>query len=59
MLQKHTYDMGLIGNCAYLALIRKDASVAWLCWPRFDSSFVFGKLLDEKKGGDFSIHPST
>lgn len=59
MLQKHTYDMGLIGNCAYLALIRKDASLAWLCWPRFDSSFIFGNLLDTKKGGSFTIQPST
>ncbi|GGF21659.1 glycoside hydrolase family 15 protein [Hymenobacter cavernae] len=55
---KHTYDLGLIGNCAYLALIRKDTSVAWLCWPRFDSSFVFGDLLDTKKGGEFSIRSS-
>ncbi|UOQ64592.1 glycoside hydrolase family 15 protein [Hymenobacter volaticus] len=56
---KHTYDMGLIGNCAYLALIRKDTSVAWLCWPRFDSSFVFGDLLDTAKGGEFSVRPGA
>lgn len=59
MTKKHTYDMGLIGNCAYLALIRKDASVVWLCWPRFDSSFIFGNLLDTQKGGEFTIQPST
>jgi len=58
-MTKHTYDLGLIGNCAYLALIRKDTSVAWLCWPRFDSSFVFGDLLDTKKGGEFSIRPAA
>jgi GH15 family glucan-1,4-alpha-glucosidase len=55
---KHTYDLGLIGNCAFLGLIKKDTSVAWLCWPRFDSSFVFGSLLDTKKGGEFSIRPA-
>lgn len=55
----HTYDMGLIGNCAYLALIKTDTSVEWLCWPRFDSSFIFGPLLDRQKGGEFSIKPST
>ena len=59
MLKKHTYDMGLIGNCAYLALIRKDTSIAWLCWPRFDSSFIFGDLLDDQKGGEFSVKPSS
>jgi GH15 family glucan-1,4-alpha-glucosidase len=30
-----------------------------LCWPRFDSSFIFGSLLDEAKGGSFSIQPSS
>ncbi len=58
-MKKHTYEMGLIGNCAFLALIRKDTSVAWLCWPRFDSSFVFGSLLDQNKGGQFSILPAA
>lgn len=28
-----------------------------MCWPRFDSSFIFGKLLDNEKGGEFSIKP--
>ena len=27
----------------------------WLCWPRPDSSFVFGPLLDEQRGGAFTI----
>jgi GH15 family glucan-1,4-alpha-glucosidase len=55
---KHTYDMGVVGNCAFLALIGTDTAVRWLCWPRFDSSFVFGPLLDEQKGGEFSIKPA-
>ena len=57
MSKKHTYDLGIIGNCAYLSLIDKKANVKWLCWPKFDSSFVFGSLLDEEKGGEFSIKP--
>jgi len=55
---KHQYRMGLVGNCSYLAYIDDSASVKWLCWPRFDSSFVFGGLLDTKVGGDFSIAPA-
>ncbi len=55
-MQKHTYDLGIIGNCSYLSLIDKKASVKWLCWPKFDSSFIFGSLLDEEKGGHFSVH---
>ena len=58
-MEKHTYDMGVIGNCAYMAYIDRKASVQWMCWPRFDSSFIFGKLLDDKKGGEFSIIPNS
>ncbi|WP_151086173.1 glycoside hydrolase family 15 protein [Hymenobacter baengnokdamensis] len=58
-MTKHTYDMGVVGNCAFLALIGTDTAVRWLCWPRFDSSFVVGPLLDEQKGGEFSIRPAT
>jgi GH15 family glucan-1,4-alpha-glucosidase len=50
-------ELALIGNCAYQALIDGQASVVWLCWPRFDSSFVFGALLDEERGGVFSVEP--
>jgi GH15 family glucan-1,4-alpha-glucosidase len=49
--------MGLVGNCAYMAYIDDHATVRWLCWPQFDSSFVFGSLLDEERGGHFSIQP--
>ncbi|MBN1107405.1 MAG: glycoside hydrolase family 15 protein [Bacteroidales bacterium] len=51
------YNIGVIGNCSYLAYIDTDANVNWLCMPRFDSSFIFGSLLDRKKGGEFSIKP--
>lgn len=54
----HQYRLGLIGNCAYNALINTDGNVTWLCWPRFDSSFVFGSLLEDKNGGEFSIRPA-
>jgi len=55
----HKYDMGIIGNCSYLAYIDKAADIKWMCMPRFDSSFVFGSLLDEEKGGHFSIRPAS
>lgn len=53
----HRYDLGVIGNCSYLAYIDTAAHVKWMCMPRFDSSFLFGSLLDEEKGGVFSITP--
>jgi len=58
-MSRHTYNYGLIGNCAYLALVDTEANVGWLCWPRFDSSFLFGGLLDQEKGGEYSIKPAT
>lgn len=57
-MQNKTYQSGIIGNCAFMAHIETNTNIAWLCWPRFDSSFVFGSLLDEEKGGEFSILPS-
>jgi GH15 family glucan-1,4-alpha-glucosidase len=56
-MQQHIYQTGIIGNCAFLAHVHKNTNIAWLCWPRFDSSFVFGSLLDHKNGGQFSIEP--
>ena len=56
-MTKHTYDFGIIGNCAFLAGIDQTTNVVWQCWPRFDSSFIFGSLLDPNKGGEFSIKP--
>ncbi len=53
----HRYNYGIIGNCAYNALIDSQANIGWLCWPRFDSSFVFGTLLDDEKGGGFYAQP--
>lgn len=52
-------DLGIIGNCQYNALIDAHGDVKWLCFPRFDSSFVFGSLLDEELGGEFSVNALT
>lgn len=54
---QNQYQMGMVGNCNFSALIDQQASVQWLCWPRFDSSFIFGSLLDQEKGGKFTIEP--
>lgn len=52
------YDFGVIGNCSYLGYIDTKANVNWLCLPKFDSSFLFGSLLDIEKGGEFRISPA-
>ncbi len=58
-MSKHQYEFGVIGNCAFLGLVHKNTNINWLCWPRFDSSFIFGSLLDDEKGGEFSIKPQS
>ncbi|RYG06194.1 MAG: glycoside hydrolase family 15 protein, partial [Chitinophagaceae bacterium] len=59
MTEKHLYGTGIVGNCAFIAHVNLNTNISWLCWPRFDSSFVFGSLLDKdvEKGGEFSILP--
>lgn len=56
-MARHQYNSGIIGNCGFIAHVNSSTNVCWLCWPRFDSSFIFGSLLDEQKGGEFSILP--
>lgn len=41
-----TLDLAVIGNCAFSALINRDARVVWSCLPRFDGDPVFCSLLD-------------
>ena len=58
-MAQHKYQTGIIGNCAYIAHVNKNTNIDWLCWPRFDSTFVFGTMLDTKKGGQFTVLPEN
>lgn len=48
--------LGVIGNCAYSALIDERARVVWCCLPRFDGDPVFNALLDpSERGSDWAF----
>src|SRR2546425_222469 len=51
-------DHAIVGDCRSAALISRDGSLDWLCWPRFDSPSLFAAILDEDRGGRFGIAPA-
>jgi GH15 family glucan-1,4-alpha-glucosidase len=51
-------DHALLSDLHSAALVTRDGSVDWLCFPRYDGPSVFGRLLDEE-AGHWSIAPTT
>src|ERR671919_2386856 len=52
-------DYALIGDCETAALVSKEGSIDWLCWPRFDSGACFAALLGDANNGRWRIAPAA
>ncbi len=50
-------DYAMIGDCETAALVDRDGSINWLCWPRFDSDACFAALLGDRSNGYWQIAP--
>jgi len=50
-------DYVLIGDSETAALVSREGSIDWLCWPSFSSGACFAALLGTKDNGYWSVRP--
>jgi len=51
-------DYALIGDCETAALVNRNGSIDWLCWPDFSSDAFFTALLGNEENGYWKIAPA-
>ena len=51
-------DYALIGDCETAALVSREGSIDWLCWPTFSSAACFAALLGTADNGFWKIRPA-
>ena len=52
-------DYALIGDCETAALVGRNGSIDWLCWPRFDSPACFAAVLGRPEHGRWLLQPAA
>src|SRR5688572_22043444 len=52
-------DYGLIGDLQTAALVSREGSIDWLCFPRFDSAACFAALVGTEENGRWSLRPTA
>jgi GH15 family glucan-1,4-alpha-glucosidase len=52
-------DYALIGDLQSAALVGRDGSIDWCCFPRFDSGACFAALLGTKDNGRWLLAPRS
>jgi len=56
-MSKLIEDYGMIGDGETAALVSRDGSIDWLCWPRFDSPACLAALVGDGSHGFWRISP--
>ena len=51
-------DYALIGDLETAALVSREGSIDWLCWPTFSSGACFAALLGTRENGFWKIFPA-
>src|SRR5665213_3733244 len=57
MIANKIEDYALIGDCETAALVGRNGSIDWLCWPRFDSDACFAAILGTSANGRWLVAP--
>ena len=50
-------DYAMSGDCKTAALVGRDGSIDWSCWPRFNSAACFAAMLGTSENGRWLIAP--